>query len=584
MTITSSNRLDNVKLYITRQSDGQQWNGSSWVATGFLSATVTQNTSNNTWNVSSGFPTGSNLNGGTYTLSAIAYDKAGNSASNSATTITIVGNNVVPTVTITSPVSAAFINLSPTISGTASVSAGTGPDNLNRVEVYVQRQSDGYYWNGTAFVAASTYLSATLSGSNWTRTTTLPDGVYDISAIAVTNAGQRTPTAQVPSRSFTLDTVPPTASVVTPTSGATIISFGFVSGNYSGVLRVGASDTLSKPDKVNVYIYRYGVAPYEYWDFTNHVWTTSSSPFATLQCNGINGSWPVPAADLPPLAPLDGSQDGTYHVRAISYDRAGNISLPADITVTIDQDDVLPTVSIVDPVNGTTRSTLGPINGIAEDTYSGLIGVRVILSRLIDENTPGVYEYWNWDTLSWGTGYSLLLTPSTPFGVFNWSVPANLLPTGSTLRLGKHYIRTIAYDRGQEAASTPTHLLILSAQNKATTPAEGTGDDAGKGTTDDPPSEEVGKTTVSEGAAHSSNSSITLQWSAPLDSNWAEDWSAYVVWINGEIVLPQSAIYNGTTNQVTLLFPPKAFAAGDDVKVCWFWLHDEAGQAIANGS
>ena len=40
------------------------------------------------------------------------------------------------------------------------------PNGVNRVTVYVKRQSDGYYWNGLGWVAVSTALTATISNRN----------------------------------------------------------------------------------------------------------------------------------------------------------------------------------------------------------------------------------------------------------------------------------------------------------------------------------------------------------------------------------------------------------------------------------
>ncbi len=133
-------------------------------------------------------PTGANLLPGTYTVTATAFDRAGNSKTTTSTVV--VGS--VPLVAITTPASGATISTLPKIDGTAK------GDNVQTVQLYLSRNSDGKFWTGSGW-GARTALSTTTSalsgtpGVKFERTTGLPSGTnltaggYRIEAVA-TNA------------------------------------------------------------------------------------------------------------------------------------------------------------------------------------------------------------------------------------------------------------------------------------------------------------------------------------------------------------------------------------------------------------
>ena len=150
--------------------------------------TTTLNTSTGSFARGSDMPVDANLQPGTYTLVATAVDRAGNNAS--ATSVVTVGS--VPVVTITTPKSGTTVSTLPLLEGTA-----LGND-VQTVQLYLRRNSDGKFWTGstwgdrTALLATLSALSGT-QGVKFTRTNDLPSGTnllagsYRLEAIATNN-------------------------------------------------------------------------------------------------------------------------------------------------------------------------------------------------------------------------------------------------------------------------------------------------------------------------------------------------------------------------------------------------------------
>jgi hypothetical protein len=120
---------------------------------------------------------------GTYTLTAVARDAAGNRTTSAPVTITVANDTTndttLPAVAITSPASGA------TVSGTITVTADAS-DNVGVVGV--QFQYDGINFGGE---------DTTAPYSASANTTQVPDGTYTLTAIARDAAGNRTTSAPV---------------------------------------------------------------------------------------------------------------------------------------------------------------------------------------------------------------------------------------------------------------------------------------------------------------------------------------------------------------------------------------------------
>ncbi len=144
-----------------------------------------------TWigNVSS---TTTNLTQGQWQLQLQAEDNAGNK-SNVVTSATLVIDTTLPTSVITSPVNTQTNQTIFTNSWNGLI-AGTANDDvaLSRVDLSVQRSSDGNFWNGSAWVAGteSTVRFTANGTANWSYTLTNPaEDSYTFTSHAVDTAG-----------------------------------------------------------------------------------------------------------------------------------------------------------------------------------------------------------------------------------------------------------------------------------------------------------------------------------------------------------------------------------------------------------
>src|SRR5207249_3061438 len=136
---------------------------------------------------------------GSHSVTAVARDDAGNSATSAAVSVTV--DNSPPTVSISSPAPGA------SVAGTVTVSANAS-DNVGVVGVQ-------FKLDGVNLSAARPSAQHTLS---W-NTTTASSGSHSVTAVARDAAGNTTTSAAV---SVTVDNTPPTIAITSPTSGATV--------------------------------------------------------------------------------------------------------------------------------------------------------------------------------------------------------------------------------------------------------------------------------------------------------------------------------------------------------------------------
>jgi Bacterial Ig-like domain len=184
-------------------SDGLFWTGSlatGWGARTALSSTFPVGDAN--WTSTALLPTGANLLDGAYQLTATAVDGTGN-ATDAVAAIT-VDQTAPASVAFKTPTGTTVSSLS-SASGTAVESAGGS--GIVRVDLTIQRASDGKYWTGApatgwgAKTALSTTLAPPAGGATvtWTRTnsatTPMPTGAnlsagrYALTATAHDKAG-----------------------------------------------------------------------------------------------------------------------------------------------------------------------------------------------------------------------------------------------------------------------------------------------------------------------------------------------------------------------------------------------------------
>jgi hypothetical protein len=158
------------------------------------------------------------LSDGNHVLTAVARDAAGNTATSPSIPVKV--NNATPdttppTVSVTSPVSGA------SVSGTITVSANA-TDNV--AVASVQFRLDG---NNLGGLDLSAPYSVTLN------TTTVSNGSHTVAAIATDSSGNTatSATVTVSVNNAPVDTTPPTVSITSPASGASVSGTITVSAN-----------------------------------------------------------------------------------------------------------------------------------------------------------------------------------------------------------------------------------------------------------------------------------------------------------------------------------------------------------------
>ncbi|WP_223636389.1 Ig-like domain-containing protein [Corallococcus sp. EGB] len=213
------------------------------------------------------------LSDGTYTVTAVATDAAGNTSTPDSVTFTV--DQTAPTVAITTPANGSTVGANVTVTGTTAGGA---------TSVTVSFQGTNY---GPIPVDASGNWSQALPGP-------LANGTYTVTAVAVDAAGNTSTTA---SSTFTVNTAAPTVAITTPANGSTLTN-----------PTVTVTGTSANATTVTVT-----------FQGTNY------GPIAV----DASGNW---SQALPgPLA------DGTYTVTAVSTNGAGTHSATATTTFTVTQ-------------------------------------------------------------------------------------------------------------------------------------------------------------------------------------------------------------------------------------------------------
>jgi hypothetical protein len=236
------------------------------------------------------------LSNGPHSISAIAYDAAGNAGNAAPVSITINNADVTaPTVAVVSPASGA------TVSGTITVSVNA-LDNVGVTRVdYV----------------VDSVLTATSSGpspfNSSVDTTKLSNGSHSILARAYDAAGNVGSSTPIPVTVNNPDITLPKTNITSPVTGTTV----------SGTITLSASAT----DNV-------GVTKVDFLVDGVLIGTATSSPFSK-------------ALDTTTLA------DGAHSLNSRAYDAAGNVGTSASVSINVSnsaavvvKDTVSPTVTI----------------------------------------------------------------------------------------------------------------------------------------------------------------------------------------------------------------------------------------------
>jgi len=326
--------------------------------------------------------TATHLPDGTYTLTAVSQDLAGNNSAVSATK-TLVIDTVAPTITIgqlttdTGRSSTDYItNLSPT------KFVGTTEKNAV-VTLTVTLQPSGT--PQTASVTATSSGAWTILGTAFSPTPWV-EGTYSLSATAEDLAGN---TALTPAlKTLVIDQTPPVAPVIT---GFTIDtgssnSDGITSDAYpviSGTSEASALITLT---------FKMGA-------------TVVRTPTVTATSGGV---WTY----TPPASPGPALADGTYAITATATDIAGNVSPVSNtLPITVDTTTVVPALTAITPDSNIGGDFVTNGNTLVL-TGSAEIGASVVVTldgtaHTVTADASGV----------WTANFSALILPDAVYSV-----------------------------------------------------------------------------------------------------------------------------------------------------------------------
>jgi hypothetical protein len=276
---------------------------------------------------------------GSHTLTAVARDVLGIRWSSPAITVTVFNDITPPTVGVTAP------GAGSSLGGTVNVTANAS-DNIGVAGVQ-------FRLDGANLGAEDTAAPYAIS---W-NTTTVTNASHTLTAVARDAAGNQTTSAPI-TVTVSNDTLPPTVTVTSPSSGAAV----------AGTISV----TASASDNV-------GVAGVQFrLDGANLGAEDTAAPYAI--------SWNTTTVAA-----------GSHTLTAVARDAAGNQSTAAPITVTVSNDASLPTVTVTSPSSGAAVSGTISVTASASDN-TGVAGVQFLVdgAPLGAEDTTAPYSVtWN---------------------------------------------------------------------------------------------------------------------------------------------------------------------------------------------
>ncbi len=294
---------------------------------------------------------------GSYSITARAYDAAGNVGQSSAVAVSVnntVADTTAPTTSITSPAANAIV------SGTVNIAASAADNvGVSRVEFYVNGSL-----KGTDTTAPYSY--------SWS-TTSVANGSYSITARAYDAAGNvgQSAAVTVTVKNTVADTTAPTTSITSPAANATV----------SGTVNIAASAA----DNV-------GVSRVEFYVNGSLKGTDTTAPYSY--------SWSTTSI-----------ANGSYPITTRAYDAAGNVGQSAAVTVTVKNtvaDTIAPTVAITSPLPNSTLSGTACAAVSASDNV-GVTRVEYYVNGWLDNTvTSAPFGYCVATTVEYNGSYTII--------------------------------------------------------------------------------------------------------------------------------------------------------------------------------
>ncbi|MHB2027089.1 MAG: hypothetical protein ACYCPQ_10745, partial [Elusimicrobiota bacterium] len=453
---TANGNTATVELQIQRDDTVQCWGGAAsngWISCGSSSATLTGVPTAGNWS----FPFYSTqtvpgwINNASYTLTETGYNSVNLAESPNHTLLYYIDESS-PTASVGYPTAGSYINVVPTLTGAAQdpVINGVAAGVLNPggVSVWLQRTSDGDYWNQQQSTWTATYVFGQstaayfTSGSSWTF-------VADVSTLAWQNGTtykievQAEDNAQGGSAgnignltapiTFTYDTTPPGISITQP-AGAL-----FSRQSQMGTIAGGASVGEAPLSQVQV----------RAQDLTSLLYSNPGGGFAFSQ-NVPDSAWFAASlagvawstADVVPF--VEGS---TYAVSARSEDLATNYSVPY-ATFDFVYDALPPVSAVTEPSNNSYLSALGSITGTVED--QPFVNPGTVVATTLRIERLDTAQYWTGIGQTWSSSL-VTLGPTSGVNVWqsSWSLNASAMLTvgnGGLVSGTSYYITAASTD------------------------------------------------------------------------------------------------------------------------------------------
>ncbi len=340
------------------------------------------------------------------------------------------------TTTTTLPVDFRVDTESPTIAITGPTGVITSPftvsidadddQGLDTVEIRVQDQATGQYFDGVGFTATSTWLDV----SNHSTLSVDPDGAggsgdYVISARATDLSGQTTNATDY--LVHTVDTIDPVPAISSPGDGSLVIDPPTITGSATDD-RVVASVEIEL---------RGSICGSRYYTGTAFQAAVTQLPAAITSGTGTGSVTWAAATDLG----ADGGC-GEYRLRARATDADGNEAWTLLRYFKTDSQVPTITITITNPTSGSVATAPFNVSTMVVDDHPGWQRALTILDT-------GTNQYW--DGTNW-VGREFFISAGSPYQV----CPGG--PTGSgQVKITGHVTDAV----GQSAVSTPVTVDVL---------------------------------------------------------------------------------------------------------------------------
>ncbi len=308
-------------------------------------------------------------------------------------------DNAAAAVTVNLPPAGTHINTNFTASGTGS-DAGThlnATTGINSVSVFLTNLSNGQHWNGTAWGATATFLTATTANNfaTWSYQFTAPitnNAIYFTGARIIDKAGNQTDSTLI---NLVGDTVAPTAINITATN-TTLGSTAIFKNTNNIVLTATITDNLGQGSMATSSIAA------DLSAITGNAGDNAVSPASYNNANGL-ATWNAVTGNA--------AADGAKNITIIAADLAGNSGTGNGSILADNTAPAILTTTLTSPSGAALIWAGGSIHNItwnnADITDTNLAANPITLEYTTD-----------------GTNYTTIATAEANDGTYPWTLPA----------------------------------------------------------------------------------------------------------------------------------------------------------------